>query len=351
MRIATSAVVALGLCGLAAASAQDWSQNKDEITSDYTQSKAICRGVINREPPAADRPDERTAAALKGCDSEKLYYGIGVKPDPVRARQCAFLEMPHEADEGVFAGRTMLMTIYANGVGAKRDLDVAIHLACGLDGAPAEMDGRVRHLAALKAKGWNGRDFDFCDDITSGLAGGYCAGRGADIAAPLRAAKIARLTSGWSVNDSQAFAALQRSYAAFVDAHSSGEVDLSGTARAAIETVVEERARDAFVDILQRLVSGRAPAFTHAQFAVADATLNAAYRKALAEAGPADAPGAVQKEGIRQAQRAWLRYRDAFLAFAAAKFPNVSRNSLAAWLTETRTKMLEGADQDMEGGK
>jgi hypothetical protein len=340
MKILTYAAVALAFCALAAASAQDWSDNKDEISSGYTESKAICRGVRNREPPAADRPDARAAAALRDCDSETLYYGIGAGPDPVRARQCAFLEMRKEPDTGVFAGRTMLMTIYANGVGAGRDLDLATHLACGLDGAPAEMDGRVRHLAGLKAKGWTGRDFDFCNDITSGLAMGYCASHQADMARPVREARIARLTGGWSANEKQAFAALQRAHAAFVDAHGSGEVDMSGTARAAMEIEAEESARDAFVGLLQRLAAGRAPVFTRAQFAAADARLNTAYRKALAEAGPDS--GTVTKEAIRDAQRAWLRYRDACLAFAAVKFPAVTRDSLATWLTEQRTKMLAG---------
>ena len=50
----------------------------------------------------------------------------------------------------------------------------------------------------------------------------------------------------------------------------------------------------------------------------------------------------MQKDGIRDAQRAWLRYRDAFLAFAALRYPQVTRDSLSAWLTEKRTKMLEG---------
>lgn len=345
MRILMAAAAGVGLCALAAASAQDWSANKDELSAGYTESKAICRGVLHREPPAADRPDAQTAASLKDCDSEKLYYGIGMKADPVRARQCAFLEMQKEPDEGIFAGRTMLMTIYANGVGAKRDLDVAAHLACGIDGAPMEVDGRVRHLAELKAKAWTGHDFDFCDDITSGLAMGYCSDHAANLAAPVREAKIASLTSGWGANEKQAFETLRRAHKAFVDAHGDGEVDMSGTARAAMEIEAQEGARDEFLDILQRLASGRAPSYTHAQFVAADAKLNLVYRKALAEAGPPEAVGAVQTEGIRGAQRAWLRYRDAFLAFAALRYPQVTRDSLSAWLTEKRIKMLEGGDE------
>jgi len=68
----------------------------------------------------------------------------------VRARQCAYLECTSRADTGGFSGNTMLMIIYANGVGAEH-LDLATTLACPLDGAPAEEDCRVKRLDTLKA--------------------------------------------------------------------------------------------------------------------------------------------------------------------------------------------------------
>ena len=40
--------------------------------------------------------------------------------------------------------------------------------------------------------------------------------------------------------------------------------------------------------------------------------------------------------------RAWLRYRDAFHAFAAVKYPRVPRDSLAAWLTRNRSEIIPG---------
>ena len=61
----------------------------------------------------------------------------------MRDRQCAYLEHTSRADAGGFSGNTMLMIIYANGVGAERNLDLATTLACRLDGAPAEEDGRL----------------------------------------------------------------------------------------------------------------------------------------------------------------------------------------------------------------
>jgi uncharacterized protein YecT (DUF1311 family) len=329
---------------LAAGPAQryDWADAKDEYAAEYSASKALCRQLRDREPPAADRPNAAQAQALKGCDSEKLYYGIGIPADPVKARQCAFLEAD-KGDESVFGGRTMLMMVYANGKGAARNLDVAIHLACGIEGAPAESHGRVTHLAALRRKAGSG-GFDYCDDITSGLAGGYCAGHEENIAGAKREAAYAQLTAAWPPPHRQALARLRKAHEAFAQASGGGEVDHSGTLRAAMEIGAEEKLRDELLAMLRQLEAHRAPAYGHAQYLAADAALNAGYRKALQGTQGNDGPGAVTREAIRDAQRAWIAYRDAFLAFAVLRYPDVPRESLATWLTLKRTAMWTAED-------
>ena len=335
-------LVAVALAIAAAAEPSwDWGDSKDEWASsgDFETSKAICRKLRDREPPKSDRPDAATAASLKGCSSEALYYGIGIPADPVRARQCAFLEA--EGDEGgAFSGRTMLMTVYANGQGAKRDLDVATHLACGIDGAPMESHGRVTHLAELEAKGWKGRDFHYCDDITSGLAMGYCASHEAGLAGPGREAALAAMSAGWTSAEKQAFARLRTAHSAYVEAHGSGEVDLTGTARGAMVVGAEEALREALVEVLERLRSGRALPTPAGRLRAEDSALNAAYRTRLREVAEGGEFSGMTAASIRTAERAWLRYRDSFLAFAAIKFPRVPRAGLAAWLTRQRTALL-----------
>lgn len=324
---------------LAAGPAQryDWGDAKDDYGAEYSASKALCRQLRDREPPAADRPTPSQTQALRGCDSEKLYYGIGIKADPVKARQCAFIEAGR-GDDSVFGGRTMLMMVYANGRGAARNPDVAIHLACGIDGAPAESHGRVTHLAELRRKG-GAADFDYCEDITSGLAGGYCASHEESVAAAKREAAYAQLTAAWSPAQKAALARLRAAHKAFAEASGEGEVDHGGTARASMEIGAEETLRDELLAMLRQLEARRAPAYGHAQYAAADAALNAAYRKQLRGVEADAGAGAVTRQGIQGAQRAWLAYRDAFLAFAAVRYPAVPRESLATWLTEKRIDM------------
>ena len=347
MKIAAplAALAALAFALAAGAQTQDWGDSNETAASseEFEASQALCRELRDREPPEADRPTPAQARALEGCDSEALYYGIGRPADPVKARQCAFLEA--ERDSGsAFSGRAMLMTIYVNGVGARRDLDVAIHLACGLEGAPAESHGWVTHLAELRDSRWSGSDFGYCDDITSGLAMGYCADHEARIAGARREARLTQLVARWTPRERRLLAPLRQAFDIYVTAHGDGEVDLTGTARRAMATGAEEALRDEFLAMIERLDSGRAPHLSSARFQADDAALNTAYRDAIR--GPFyDSPGSVTREGIRDAQRAWLRYRDAFLAFAALRYPQVQRDSLAAWLTEQRTVRLRHEDE------
>ncbi|HQM46279.1 MAG TPA: hypothetical protein PLC82_10490, partial [Smithellaceae bacterium] len=82
------------------------------------QWQKICERVKNVSYPPADQPTVRNAKALKDCNSYNLYYGFYEEADPEKARLCAFGEMKDLGDSP-FYGKAMLMTIYANGVGAK----------------------------------------------------------------------------------------------------------------------------------------------------------------------------------------------------------------------------------------
>jgi hypothetical protein len=231
------AIAAALLVTTMAASAENWADSSDSVATnpEFAQSKAICRGLkrLSFRPPPAAAPRD-AAPSLKGCSSEALYYGIGMAPDPARALRCALQERSAPENGAALSGDVMLMTIYANGVGAPRDLDHAIAIACELGGAPAEEDGRVKHLAALKAQRWTGHDFSFCDDVTSGYAQGVCAAHDAALADATRKQRFAALTAGWSDADKRAFLPLQRAETAYADAHAANEVDMSGTARAAL---------------------------------------------------------------------------------------------------------------------
>ncbi len=336
MRTAISA--ALCLIALASAAQAQGAGGSDASPT----TRRICVSVAAAAPPPADLPTAAQAAALAGCDAEALYYGIGRPPDPAQARLCAFAQRGTKADDGSgFSGNVMLMTIYANGIGARRDLRLATHFACRIGGAPAEVDGRVADLAAKAAAHWTGHDFSWCEDVTSGLAGGFCAAHDQRIAAAKRQAVLDAYAARLHGAASARFAQLRHAQAAWAQARGGNEIDLSGTLRGAFVVEEEELQDRDFLDMIERLGAGRPPPLGTAQLRAATVRMNAILAR-IAAAGPALMGdwGTVTKQGIADTQSVWAGYRDAWGAFAAVAYPAWGSAAAAAWVTMKRADML-----------
>ncbi len=293
--------------------------------------EAQCQALGKTTYPAAE------PGGPAGCSAVKLYYGIGMPVDHVRARQCALAspgdDQPFREDRGV------LMMVYANGQGVARDFTLARKAACEAGGAPAEVAGRLEHLAGMEA-GRNKRPIDVCDDATSGYMGGWCASVANQLKEQQRGAGFARLIAPWNAREKQAFSSLEARAGAFFDLRSVEEVDLSGTARAAFTIAEEARQREDFRLSVAAFEKGALPRDSDAGFARLDARLNAVYRQL--KALPEPRFGTIRFEGIQRTQRAWLAYRDAWVAFGKVRYPQVAPNAWRAYFTRKRIAMLEG---------
>jgi hypothetical protein len=299
--------------------------------------KAACAQVKDIAVPAGDRPSPEEAKSLKDCSSEDLYYGITRPADPEKARKCAYVELD-QGDEKVFGGSSMLMTIYANGRGANRNFDLAIKFACSLEGAPAEMEGRIENLTGKKKTGWKGNNFSLCDDITSGFMEGHCEAHRERFKEAERKRKTEALIANWSGADRKAFERLRKAADAYFGLRSDAEVDLSGTGRGAFEIEERRSLENDFLALIESLERGKFLFSSKKQLAQADGKLNAVYQRI--QKNPDFAYGTVTREGIKKTQRAWIAYRDAWVAFAAGKYTAVSPESIKTRLTQKRTKML-----------
>jgi Lysozyme inhibitor LprI len=299
--------------------------------------EAVCDQVKDTAIPTQDRPSPEEAISLRDCSSEDIYYGITRPADAEKARKCAYVELD-QGDEKVFGGSSMLMTIYANGRGAKRNYDLALKFACTLDGAPAEMEGRVKNLTMKKRTSWDGDNFSLCDEITSGFMMGHCEAHRERFKEVERARKAQGFMDTWSEADRKAYEGLRKAADAFFDLRSDNEVDLSGTGRSAF--IIEERRalEDDFLAVVALLDGGKFPVFSQTQFAQADGALNSVYRK-IQKASDFHY-GTVTREGIKQTQRAWIVYRDAWVVFADGKQYGAAPESIKTHLTRKRTHML-----------
>ena len=292
--------------------------------------EAQCQALGKTAWPAAGQ------GGPAGCSAVALYYGIGMPVDHARARQCALAspgdDQPFREDRGV------LMMIYANGQGVARDFTLARKAACEAGGAPAEVAGRLEHLAQMEA-GRNQRPIDVCDDATSGYMGGWCAAVANQLKEQKRGAGFAKLIAPWSAREKQAFAILESGAGAFFELRSAEEIDLSGTARAAFAIEEEARQREDFRLAVAAFEKGALPRDSDAEFARLDARLNAVYRQL--KALPEPQFGTIRFEGIQRTQRVWLVYRDAWVAFGKVKYPKVAPNAWRAYFTRKRIAMLE----------
>jgi hypothetical protein len=240
---------------------EDWSTKDLSYAggaSRYAASRAICASVIHAEPPAADLPNAKGQAALKGCDSEALYFGLGLPADPVKARQCAMIErtLKRQAPFGFYEAEGTLAMIYANGRGVARNYDVAIHMACRIEDAPAATDARIGVLAEYRRTGWKGDSFDTCGDNRSGVGEGVCADNAARIAEQERGARIAELKRGWTPERGRLFDRLYASLRAY--AETAHEMDChGGTAHAACTIRGQDIDTERFLGRIEALVRGR----------------------------------------------------------------------------------------------
>jgi uncharacterized protein YecT (DUF1311 family) len=321
------------------------------------ETQAKCKRYA-QTPLPAEAALVSTPKQWPECNSYKLYSGLGLKVDFAAARKCAWAERlatladiePKFTVASVFGGSAMLATLYANGEGVERSIPLALRFACEEGWSPAEFDGRIEHLESLELKPADpANQFSYCDDITSGAMQGYCAAYDREITDQGMEKTMNSLPLRFTEPQRTAFSALVKAEQAYAMAHGKGEIDLSGTARAMYQIDAEQTLRDDFLAAVQSFEVGKYPERSAATLGEADARLNNAYKAAMAEAEKHKAEyGAIQPDGIRDAERAWLTYRDAWVEFAKLRYPTVSSEVWLILLTKVRTSILDGSFCDMD---
>jgi uncharacterized protein YecT (DUF1311 family) len=308
--------------------------------------------------PAADQPTaaDRAAPGFKTCSSWSLYYGLGGKADPAAARKCAFRERV-DSPRMFPTGTWTLIMLYGNGWGTPYNYTLAMKAYCESteDGYFPEFPPVEQKLQRFQARGAKagascvsgaaspkgcGAQVDLCDPqaLSSGVMTGICASKDSDLKELGAAKAFNEIVARWPAVDRAAFKTLETRRAAYADAHAF-ELDRTGT----IRYVQDVEERDAlladFRAVIRRFETGARPAPANRQ--AADAEMNRVYQKILAAPQDADGYGStVGRNDVRNAQRAWLGYRDAFLAFAKVHYPTMSQADLEAQLIRGRIAKL-----------
>ena len=207
-------------------------------------------------------------------------------------------------------------------------------------------------LASPAFAGQSSGDED-CSGDPRGLTAGWCMSQELSrkkVEWERRIAPIAALARSQGKETQKALAALRKTAEAFIGNEASvfAEPNRGGTGYSTVILVGEIKRGEDFVAILERYTRERAPEANPAALKTADDALNATYTEVMAayKAGDEDAgKGTSGQDVLRQAQRSWLPYRDAWIVFYRLRWkgaapPEALEQEIAAALTEQRTKAL-----------
>lgn len=283
------------------------------------------------------------------CDEAALYYAFGEGPDYGAAAQCGWFQRAHpqETVGNMFYGPGVLTMLYANGEGVSRNYDLAIRFACENHwAAEAEMAYRIGHHEHLRDTGPQNTKFDLCDDITSGLSDGFCTSIQTRTADAVRSRKVNAILDRFPPPVKRAFPALMAAESAFEIARTQGEVDLSGTSRAAFQLAEEAKLRDQFLINLQRFGRGDIPTASEGDLSLLDQNLNDIYQRIQHSPASKWEFGTIKPDGIRDAERKWLSLVDSWTTFARIAYPSLSTSRVRAQLIHLRLHQLRSLEGD-----
>ena len=163
----------------------------------------------------------------------------------------------------------------------------------------------------------------------------------ADLADSARLTLLKALSTQVSPGARSGYSRLCDAAYAYADVHSNNEVDLTGSGRD--DFMVEDRQNilNDFVNRLQALFDNRVAPATELEARAADVRLNAIWAGLTAHPETLRHAGTVRLSGIRETQRTWLKYRDAFVRFARLQAGVGPSTSILFQLTSDRSREID----------
>jgi uncharacterized protein YecT (DUF1311 family) len=170
---------------------------------------------------------------------------------------------------------------------------------------------------------------------------GLCGQRQLDRARAADDRALAALSRAWPAAARDQLAVLRKAFAAYDGLQGSNEIDMTSDMRFVGSVEVQDSARKRFMAALRAFEAGTLPAQTETDFRAADTLLNRSYGQTLKRVDALDPDVGVTRAKVRDTERAWLRYKKAFLDLAALRRPGLPTWSLATLLTKDRTAFLD----------
>jgi hypothetical protein len=336
---------------------QDWPTLAEAYSADVPLPKEA-----RTEPLPPGFPPRASA-----CDPIGLYYShspghfekarycvladlglIRDTVDPAKIRSAQYAASggatdPENIDE--MSGLVLAM-LYGNGEGVARNLPLTRQLICQYSGGVASNEP-AQYLKDFDQLVRTGGHLNVCADH-----GGYFGRRANYVCLGLeeesRAAEIHRLEAAVAAEgDSQvqaSFAALRSAWQALHKAYWNMDTDLcDGGTGCGPSAEGDDLTMTVFWrDALKNIQEGKAPASDTnvSTFAQLDRNLNIKYKQTLDEAQFCHPEHCTTE--VRNADRAWLKYREAWVRYGTLRWPVLPADQWRAWQTAEWTSVLSG---------
>ncbi len=279
------------------------------------------------------------------CASYRSYRGIGRPVNYSEARECAWQErLAQKAELGqppVVGGSLILADLYFNGAGVKRNIPLSLRFACESEEGMAEL--ALPEIAKLNGSLPAHGPFEFCDYATTTFSENYCADYASEIKDDRRNRYFNSLKPSMNPEQRAAFEKLLAAEHAYIEAHAD-EVYQGGSIHNIRTLGSQDILQDLFRTDVVRFERKEWPALTGDQISTADAVLHREYEKELGQLrtqpNEANDLTLVTADHLAVVEKAWERYREAWVAFARLRYPdNVAR--VRAEITLERYRLLK----------
>jgi hypothetical protein len=282
--------------------------------------------------PLPAEAEQATPKTFPVCASYRSYRGIGRPNNYSESRACAWQErLAQKADLGqnpkaltawVVGGSLILADIYVNGAGIKRNIPLAMRLACESEEGMVKLAAPA--ITKLSGSPRGVRPFEFCEYATLTFMMSFCSAYASEIEDERRSRYFDSLKTSMTPEQLAAFETLVSAQSAYVDAHAS-EVDQGGTIRSMRTTGSMSILRDLFRTKVVHFERKKWPAFSEKEITSADGWLEREYRKKLWQLRTHTKDeinlGAVTADHVSGVQETWRAYRDAWVTFARLRYP------------------------------
>ena len=306
----------------------------------------ICSATESISIPKYDLPTEQDKITLKNCDAITYYYGLdGYSINYTAARKCALLNIEKFTDPSneMFSDQEILAMIYANGYKVNHTIKLATKFLCSTldDTDDIALENLIQNLQVDQYN--NDFRFDICDK--------------ADDPNTINPNTITRCNEWLTMKTNQSdrigntnfilmklpkvqqdsFNKLYIAEESYITAYiNSAEVDLSMYEDRVTYTTTDAMEYE-FYERFNSAMQNKLPTYSDIEFNDLDKKLNQIYLHALESK---EERIKLTIEGIKQTQRLWIAYREAWVNFMQLHSSNINKNSIRAWITIDKIKDL-----------